>query len=50
MNTYAEEINKSEKVHTDTKILRVIFDAKYKKVKFKYGYGNPIPTSNRSIT
>ena len=29
-NAYAEEIHKSEQVHTSNKILRVILDAKYK--------------------
>ena len=31
MNVYAEEINKSEHVRTDTKRLPILLDAKYKK-------------------
>ena len=50
MNTHAEEINKSEKVRTATKILRLTLHAKYKKVKLKYGYRKPIPKSDRSTT
>ena len=35
MNTYAEKVHESEQVLISTKLLRVILDAKYKKVIFK---------------
>ena len=33
-NAYTEEIHESEQVHTSTKRLHVILDAKYEKVRF----------------
>ena len=44
-NAYIKEVYESEHVHTATKILHVILDAKYKK-----GYGKSVSTFNNDTT